>query len=70
MVFVHGILFSVIEALNRNFLNTSIAQMNHYRDNYIQKTDNNTIEDKTIWRYKDELMKNVEKVLKESKFQP
>jgi hypothetical protein len=70
MVYVHGILKLVQGPYNFNYLDTSIAQMNHYRDSYLQTTDNNTIMDKTIWRYKDELIKNVEKVLKDTKFEP
>lgn len=42
----------------------------HYRGSALKKTDNITMEDTTMWKYKDELIAGVTKTLEESGFIP
>jgi hypothetical protein len=50
------------------YLDESIAQCSHYRDAVLKSSDNNTQEDITFWKYKDELVAAVERTLDEMNF--
>jgi hypothetical protein len=57
----------------QGYIATQDALLFHYRDKpYPEKKHlvNNTVEDKTMWKYKDDLMKAVALTLKETGFKP
>lgn len=68
--YVHGAFKCYTQYCNVEYLTTDLAQLNHYRDNFKQPTDNITLEDKTIWRYKDELVAAVKSTLEKTNFRP
>jgi Glycosyltransferase family 92 len=47
-----------------------ISQLNHYRNTVKDRFLNKTIKDRTIWKYKNELMNAVEETLNKLNFQP
>lgn len=69
VVYVHGVR-QCLETCRFNYLPESLAQLSHYRDDLKEKSDKMTFEDKTILRYKDELLKAVKKTLTETNFKP
>jgi hypothetical protein len=62
-----------IQPCKQGYIGTQDALLFHYRDKpYGEKKHlaNNTVEDKTMWKYKDELMKAVALTLEETGFKP
>jgi hypothetical protein len=52
------------------FLPENVSLVYHFRDELLQATDNITKEDKTLWKYKDELIKAVAVTLNATGFKP
>jgi hypothetical protein len=48
----------------------AIAQISHYREKVRFRAENNTILDETIWKFKNQLMKAVQKTLNATQFIP
>lgn len=47
-----------------------VALVYHFRPAFIIPTDNVTIFDSTMWKYKEDLISEVSKTLNETKFKP
>lgn len=52
------------------FIDEDIAVVHHYRNKLFKRTDIITREDKTMWKYKNDLIKAVAKTLKKTGFKP
>jgi hypothetical protein len=67
VIFGHGAEYCWDRECNIHYVNESIGQCSHYRESFKEPSDNVTQLDMTFWKYKDELVKAVEKTLNEIK---
>jgi hypothetical protein len=67
VIFGHGAEYCWNRACKINYVNESIGQCSHYRESFKEPSDNVTQIDMTFWKYKDVLVKAVERTLKELK---
>jgi Glycosyltransferase family 92 len=51
-------------------ISENIAQLNHYRHQIDESEISATVEDKTLWKYKDELIKAVKETMEATNFKP
>ena len=69
-VFNHGYL----ECFERQCTNftfpTNVAQLNHYRDEEKVASNGQTVVDTTVWKFKDELVRDVKETIENMKFEP
>jgi hypothetical protein len=70
VAYTHGAEFCNDRECKSVFVSTNISHLNHYRNKIKTETDKNTTEDKTLWKFKDELITAVEKTIKENNFKP
>lgn len=48
----------------------NLGQINHYREKVRFQAENISISDHTVWKFKDQLIKDVEKTLNATNFKP
>jgi hypothetical protein len=70
VAYTHGAEFCDNKECQVTYVPSHTSQVSHYRDKLKQRSDNETMLDTKIWKFKDELIEAVEKTLKATKFNP
>lgn len=69
IAYMHGVV-DCYYSCKPYYMPTNLSHLSHFRDSLRPEDDTVTIEDKTIWKYKEELIEAVEKRLKVTGFRP
>jgi hypothetical protein len=67
-IHTHGTVWCLNRECDVYYLNETVGQCSHYRNSPKQPSDKDTMKDKILWKYKDELIRAVETVLNELSF--